>query len=209
MISVLLAHPAAEVGREELVALDAVVEVIHQPADRRLASGPPVQLASRSLVLCRHFHCDQGTGSPIPSMFPSLSRNQAPRSPLPLLGYWPSISAMPSIVFSPGRSYSSNTTPRLRSSLTGSPRCHRPPSPSACGPRRLNRLTRTGRTRRWRRRSAGRPPSLRPARVRASRRRTRAPVRGAAPEVARRPFRSSGFVIPLFAPSSPPSSRAR
>ena len=28
----------------------------------------------------------QGTGSPIPSMLPSLSRNQAARSPTPLLG---------------------------------------------------------------------------------------------------------------------------
>jgi ABC-type uncharacterized transport system YnjBCD ATPase subunit len=43
--------------------------------------------------------------------FPSGSLNHAPRAPL-------SCSAIPSIVFTPGRSYSSNTIPRSRSCLT-------------------------------------------------------------------------------------------
>jgi hypothetical protein len=41
-------------------------------------------------------------------MFPSLSLNQAPRSPLPN-------SATPATVLTPGMSYSSNFTPRDRS----------------------------------------------------------------------------------------------
>src|SRR5512132_1886026 len=41
--AVLLAHPARKVRRQELVFFDAVVETIHQPPDRRLASGPLVQ----------------------------------------------------------------------------------------------------------------------------------------------------------------------
>src|SRR4029450_3050556 len=44
-------------------------------------------------------------------MFPSGSLNQAPRAPL-------ACSATPSTVFTPGRSYSSNATPRPRNCLT-------------------------------------------------------------------------------------------
>ena len=49
-----------------------------------------------------------------PSRLPSLSRNQAPHAArAPLLAYPPSVKAMPPSVFRPGKSYSSNTTPRL------------------------------------------------------------------------------------------------
>ena len=44
MRAVVLIHAVGEEARaEQIVALDAVVEAVHQPPDRRLSAGPFVQ----------------------------------------------------------------------------------------------------------------------------------------------------------------------
>jgi hypothetical protein len=54
--TVVLAHPVGEEARgEQIVALDAVVEAIHQPPDRRLSAGPLVQARGWILGL-RHIN---------------------------------------------------------------------------------------------------------------------------------------------------------
>ena len=119
---------------------------------------------------------DQLIGCPIPRRFPSLSRNQAARSPTrPWTGSFLRRRRCRRPCAARGRPRPRRPR-RGRAARRRPTRCRRPRMPSGCVRRTPRRSTRTARRRRWHTGSADRPPVPRWARGPASASRSTGPV---------------------------------